>query len=94
MTTRIAPSPAPLLRLSERERAGLQWLKRWARSRITQLKVRRKYLPKCGYSPEEEALFRALLALEEAAGHLLELTSPRQEVEAGGTPGVLLARRP
>lgn len=72
MTTRPVPF-ANLLRLDRRDRAGLEWLKGWARSRITRLKVRRKYLPPGPYSPAEVEVFQALLALEEVAGQLLKL---------------------
>jgi hypothetical protein len=80
------PSPGLLLRLDRRDVAGLIWLKDRARFWITGLKRRRMRLPRCDYSPEEMALFQPVLALEEAAGSLLELTTPRQGVEAGGTP--------
>lgn len=77
MTDRLV-SVAALLRLDERDRAGLTWIKNRARFWITGLKRRRKHLPKCGYSPEEMALFRALLALEEAAGELLNRSADPQ----------------
>lgn len=71
MTARTTPSPAALLRIDPRDRAGLRWIKNRARYWITALKRRRKRLPPCPYSPEEMALFQALLALEAAAGQLL-----------------------
>lgn len=52
-------SLAALLRLDPRDRAGLKWLKGWARSRITRLKVRRKHLPRGSYSPAEVEAFTA-----------------------------------
>lgn len=72
MTARTAPSPAALLRLDTRDRAGLEWVRRRTRFWLTALKRRRKQLPPGEpFSPEEEAAIRALVALEEAAGQLL-----------------------
>ena len=66
--TRIA-----LLHLDDPSSAGLTWLRRWARGRITGLKRRRKYLPSGqSYSPAELETLHALLDLEAAAAHLLK----------------------
>lgn len=68
-----------LLRLDPRDRAGLEWARNRARFWITALKRRRKHLPPCPYSPEELALFQALLSIELAAGELLKLSAdPRR----------------
>lgn len=71
-------SLAALLRIDPRDQAGLRWARNRARFWITALKRRRKYLPKCDYSPEEMALFQALLALEAAAGELLKRSANPQ----------------
>lgn len=79
MTTRTTTSPAVLLRLDRRDRAGLRWLKNRARFWLTGLKRRRKHLPRGEpFGEEEAAVLRALIALETAAGQLLKNTEPRQ----------------
>lgn len=85
MTTRTTASPAALLHLDRRDRAGLTWVANRARFWLTALKRRRKRLPKGEpFSPEEAAAIRALAALEEAAGQLLQSTEPRQGVRPAG----------
>jgi hypothetical protein len=72
VTARTTPSPAALLRLDRRDRAGLTWLRNRARFWLTALKRRRKHLPRGEpYSEAEATAIRALVALEEAAGILL-----------------------
>ena len=61
-----------LLRLTPHDRAGLEWVKNWARTRLTRLKVRRKYQPRGGFSEEEMEMFRALIQMEAAAKTLLD----------------------
>lgn len=72
MTT---PSLAALLHLDRRDRAGLEWARNRARFWLTALKRRRKHLPPGEpYDPEETENLKALLALEAAAGTLLEMS--------------------
>ena len=62
-----------LLCLDAQTLAGLRWLKTWARSHITRLKRRRKYLPRgAPFDPAEADLLRALFDLEQIAGCLLD----------------------
>lgn len=74
LTTSHPTRAVPLLRLSEREQAGLRWLKGRARYWLTALKRRRKRLPRgAPYGVEEAEILKALLALEAATGALLGL---------------------
>lgn len=84
MTTRPG-SPAALLRLDPRDRAGLTWARDRSRFWLTALKRRRKYLPRgTPYSEAEAAAIRALVALEEAAGQLLmEDSEPQHDITQG-----------
>lgn len=68
---RIIPSLADLLEIDEHDRRGLEWLRKRAHFWLTVLKRRRRYL---GGEPcsEEAQLIMALLALEAAAGELLQ----------------------
>jgi hypothetical protein len=62
-----------LLPLDRRDRAGLIWIRKRARFWLTALKRRRNCLHPCEpVSETEAAAIRALVALEEAAGGLLE----------------------
>ena len=67
-------SPAVLcLRLSGRERRGLAWVQQWARRQLTAHKQARKYRSQeTAFEPQEAAVLRALLDLENAASWLLE----------------------
>ena len=69
------PTIVALLHLDDRTRVGLVWVCRWARSRITGLKRRRKRLPAGQpYSPSEAETLQALIALEESIKMLLDAT--------------------
>ena len=61
-----------LLRLDDSSTAGLTWVRRWARGRITRWKRGRKYRPAGNLSPEETAVLQALFDLEKAAIALLQ----------------------
>ena len=62
----------PRLRLSGRERRGLERLQLWSRQALTRLKRRRKYLPhQQVFEPDEAEILRALVDLEKAASRLL-----------------------
>lgn len=68
-----------LLHLDSRSRAGLEWIRLWARGHITHLKVRRKYLPRGQpFEPAEADLLRYLLDLEQCAKGLLETGTRRK----------------
>ena len=69
----------PIIRLDQRDRAGLTWTMHRARFWLTALKRRRKYLPRrAGYTPEEGGLIEALVALEREAGRLLEMAGKKR----------------
>lgn len=72
MNGRTALSPAALLRLDPRDRAGLEWLRQRASLWLRAMARRRKFLPPGAYSEEEAATLRALIDLEQAAPRLLE----------------------
>jgi hypothetical protein len=77
MNSPTTPSPAALLRLDRRDRAGLEWVRQRAGWWIRAMARRRKYLPRGEpYSEAEAATLRALMALEAAAGELLKRSSP------------------
>ena len=66
-----ATRPA-LLRLDTRTCAGLTWVQQWARRQLTAHKKARKYQRRAtAFEPEEAAVLRALLDLENAASWLL-----------------------
>lgn len=69
---------AGLLRIDSRDRAGLEWVRQRAGLWIRAMARRRKYLPPGGYSEDEAAILRALIALEAAAGELLKLSADPQ----------------
>ena len=64
-----------LLYVDVRSRAGLCWLRLWARGHITALKRRRKYRPRRIFDPAEATMLRALLDLEDATCRLLDLVN-------------------
>lgn len=88
MTTRTAPSPAAMLRLDPRDRAGLEWLRQRASLWLRIMARRRKFLPPGGYSEEEAATLRALIDLERAATRLLEVAGPTSALSAPQSRGV------
>ncbi len=63
-----------LLRIDNRDRRGLAWLKRRAASWKTTLKRRRKYGVRrgAGFEPEEAEVLQALTNIEKAADTLLK----------------------
>ena len=66
-----------LVRLDTRTRKGLSWVQQWARRQLTAHKQARKYRPQeTAFEPQEAAILRALLDLENAASWLLSSTSP------------------
>ena len=66
-----------LLRLSVRERAGLSWVRQWARQQLTQAKRRRKYRPRESvFDADEAEILQALVDLEQAVSQLLTLYVP------------------
>lgn len=81
-----------LLRLTEQERHGLEWLRQRAGLWIVAMRKRRKYLPPGGYSEEEAATLRALIDLEQAATRLLEVAGPSPGRPAPQGRGVGLPR--
>ena len=81
-------STLALLNLTDRDRRGLAWLKRWARSHITRVKRRRKYLPRgAPFDPNEANLLRALLDLERSADRLLEMAKYAKSQGSGKPAG-------
>lgn len=60
--------------MDEKSRAGLHWLRLWARSEITSFKRRRKYLaaPGSDIATPDRMRLQALFDLENAAKKLLE----------------------
>ena len=68
-----------LLHLKGREALGLEWVRRWARHRITQIKRGRKYRAReTKFQKEELTLLTTLLELERSA------TKTLKEGYAGG----------
>ena len=69
-----APTTNRLLRLDDRDRRGLEWVRNRARFWITVLKRKRKYgLPRgAEFDPAEDDRLRSLLDLEQAAERLLQ----------------------
>jgi len=63
-----------LLKIDDRDRAGLEWIEKRSRFWLTGHKRRRKYRPRQDFSPEEMELLRALVELERAAKALLSVT--------------------
>ena len=62
-----------LLHLKSREALGLEWVRRWARHRITQIKRGRKYRAhEAKFKEEELALLTTLLELERTASAILK----------------------
>lgn len=78
----ICDTFGPLLRLDDRDKAGLRWIKQRARFWLTALKRRRKYLPRgASFTPEESILIGHLTALENAAGRLLGIVDTSNQTE-------------
>jgi hypothetical protein len=73
---------APLLRLSAQERRGLEWVRQRAGWWIRAMARRRKYLPRGGYGEDEAATLRALIALEAAAGELLQQPARKSDEDS------------
>ncbi len=62
-----------VLPLTARDRRALNWLRSWARSHITSLKRRRKYLRRgVPFTEHELLIFQSLHNIEDAASLLLD----------------------
>ena len=71
------------LDLDIRDRRGLEWIRDRSRAWLTEAKRRRKYQPPGDFTPEEMALFNALIEMEKAAKVLLgDVKASQMKVES------------